>query len=56
MERGAVPTPLKHVVLSRKEIGTRLSALRETPDMTQVELAKVLGTQQAAVSQARGHP
>jgi len=46
-----VPTPPKHVVLSRKEIGARLRALRETRDMTQVELAKILGTQQTAISQ-----
>lgn len=46
-----MPTPPKHVVLSRREIGARLRALRKSRDMTQVELAKVLGTQQTAVSQ-----
>jgi transcriptional regulator with XRE-family HTH domain len=46
-----VPTPPKNVVLSRKEIGARLRALRKARDMTQVELAKVLGTQQTAISQ-----
>lgn len=46
-----MPTPPKHVVLSRREIGARLRALRKTRDMTQVELAKILGTQQTAISQ-----
>jgi transcriptional regulator with XRE-family HTH domain len=46
-----VPTPPKDVVLSRKEIGARLRALRKARDMTQVELAKALGTQQTAISQ-----
>jgi transcriptional regulator with XRE-family HTH domain len=46
-----VPTPPKDVVLSRKEIGARLRSLRQASDMTQVQLAKVLGTQQTAVSQ-----
>ena len=46
-----VPKPPKEVVLSRKEIGARLRSLRQTRDMTQVQLAKVLGTQQTAVSQ-----
>jgi transcriptional regulator with XRE-family HTH domain len=39
------------VILSRKEIGGRLRALRQARDMTQVELAKILGTQQTAISQ-----
>lgn len=46
-----MPTPPKTVVLPMKEIGARLRALRQARDMTQVELAKVLGTQQTAVSQ-----
>jgi transcriptional regulator with XRE-family HTH domain len=46
-----MPTPPKHVVLSRKQIGARLRALRKARGMTQVELAKVLGTQQTAISQ-----
>lgn len=47
----AVPTPPKDVVLSREEIGARLRALRQARGMTQVQLARVLGTQQTAVSQ-----
>jgi transcriptional regulator with XRE-family HTH domain len=51
-----VPTPPKHVVLSHKEIGARLRELRKARDMTQAELAKVLGTQQTAISQVEiGH-
>ena len=46
-----MPKPPKHVVLSRKQIGARLRALRKARGMTQVELAKVLGTQQTAISQ-----
>jgi transcriptional regulator with XRE-family HTH domain len=45
-----VPKPPKEVVLSRKGIGARLLSLRPTHDTTQVHLAKVLGTQQTAVS------
>jgi transcriptional regulator with XRE-family HTH domain len=47
----AVPKPSKHVVLSMKEIGNRLRALRQARDMTQAELARALGTQQTAISQ-----
>lgn len=46
-----MPRPPKQVVLSRKDIGARLRALRKARDMTQVELAEVLGTQQTAISQ-----
>jgi len=41
----------KHVVLSKGEIGQRLRALRQAQEMTQVQLARVLGTQQTAISQ-----
>jgi transcriptional regulator with XRE-family HTH domain len=46
-----LPRPPKHVVLSRKEIGERLRALRLERRMTQVEFAKMLGTHQASLSQ-----
>lgn len=46
-----MPRPPKHVVLSRQEIGERLRSLREPRRITQVELAKMLGTHQASVSQ-----
>jgi transcriptional regulator with XRE-family HTH domain len=46
-----VPTPPKQIVLSRKEIGARLRAIRKARGMTQAQLAKALGTQQTAVSQ-----
>ena len=46
-----VPKPPKHQVVSMKDIGERLRSLRQARDMTQTQLAKVLGTQQTAVSQ-----
>ena len=46
-----MPRPAKHVVLSKKEIGERLRAVREERRITQVELAKTLGTHQASLSQ-----
>src|SRR5581483_6232460 len=51
MKEVLLPTPPKHVVLSRKEIGARLRALRKARGLTQAQLAKALGTQQTAVSQ-----
>ena len=46
-----MPRPPKHVVLSRKEIGVRLRALRQERRITQVELAKMLAMHQASLSQ-----
>jgi transcriptional regulator with XRE-family HTH domain len=46
-----LPSPPKHVLLKRSEIGERLRSLREQKRLTQVELAKLLGTHQANVSQ-----
>jgi len=46
-----LPRPPKHVVLSRKEIGVRLRALRQERRITQVELAKMLAMHQASLSQ-----
>lgn len=46
-----MPKPPKHQVVSMKDIGERLRSLRQARDMTQTQLAKVLGTQQTAVSQ-----
>jgi transcriptional regulator with XRE-family HTH domain len=46
-----VPKPPKVVVLSKKEIGERLRTLRQGRGITQVRLAKMLGTQQTAISQ-----
>jgi transcriptional regulator with XRE-family HTH domain len=46
-----VPKPPKHEILSKKEIGRRLRAVRQARGITQVQLAKVLGTQQTAISQ-----
>jgi len=46
-----VPTPPKSVVLSPREIGDRLRALRQARSLTQVQLARLLGTQQTAISQ-----
>jgi transcriptional regulator with XRE-family HTH domain len=50
-EKGTVPTPPKSVVLSKREIGERLRTLRQARGITQVRLAKMLGTQQTAISQ-----
>ena len=50
-EGDTLPRPPKHVVLSRKEIGGRLRAVREERRITQVELAQILGAHQASVSQ-----
>lgn len=46
-----MPRPPKHIVLSRKEIGERLRALRQERRITQLELAKILGMHQASLSQ-----
>lgn len=49
-ERG-VPKPPKNAILSKREIGRRLRAVRQARGITQVQLAKVLDTQQTAISQ-----
>ena len=46
-----MPRPAKHVVVSKREIGERLRTARQARRMTQVELAKALGTHQASLSQ-----
>ena len=46
-----MPTPSKITVISYRDIGTRLRILRQERDLTQTELAKVLGTTQTAVSE-----
>jgi transcriptional regulator with XRE-family HTH domain len=38
------------VVLPKKQIGTRLRALRQSRGFTQAKLARLLGTQQTAIS------
>lgn len=45
-----MPTPPKEVVISKKHVGERVRALREARDMSQGELAKVLGIQPTNVS------
>jgi transcriptional regulator with XRE-family HTH domain len=45
-----LPQPPKVVVLSKKEIGRRVRAARQVRGITQVELAKTLGTYQTVVS------
>lgn len=49
--RPLVPRRAKTVVLSRKEIGQRVKALRQAKGMTQVQLAEAAGTQQTSLSQ-----
>lgn len=46
-----MPTVAKRPVLSRKDVGVRVRALRLQRGVTQVELAKLIGTHQTAVSQ-----
>lgn len=46
-----MPKPPRRVALSKKEIGERLRKLRQESGITQVRLAKILGTQQTAISQ-----
>jgi transcriptional regulator with XRE-family HTH domain len=46
-----MPTPSKISVVSKKEIGARLRALRQARGLTQAKLARLLGTQQTGVSQ-----
>jgi len=49
MER-PMPKPPKEVVISKKQIGGRVRALRESLDMSQGDLAKVLKIQPTNVS------
>lgn len=49
--RNAVPSVPKRPVLSRKEIGARLRGLRVEQGVSQVNLAKLIGTHQTAISQ-----
>jgi len=45
-----LPKP-KDFVLSKKEIGSRIKALRQARNVTQVELARMIGSQQTSLSQ-----
>jgi len=45
-----LPTPPKEIVISKKRVGERVRALREARDMSQGDLAKVLGIQPTNVS------
>lgn len=45
-----LPQPPRSVVLSKKEIGQRLRAIRQERGISQVELAAALGTYQTTVS------
>ena len=47
---GPLPQPPRTEVLSKKEIGQRIRAIREERGLSQVELAEVLGTYQTVVS------
>ncbi len=46
-----MPTPSKHVVLSKKKVGERVRAIRRERGMTQAELAKLLDTHFTSISQ-----
>jgi transcriptional regulator with XRE-family HTH domain len=45
-----VPRPPKEVVLPLKEIGARVRALREQRELTQAQLAEILGTRYTNIS------
>ena len=45
-----MPTPPKGTLVSNQEIGARLRAIREAREMTQAELAKLIGTRNTNVS------
>jgi transcriptional regulator with XRE-family HTH domain len=49
-KEGVVPRPPKEVVISKKEIGERVRALRLAREMTQAQLAEILGTRHTNVS------
>ena len=51
MEAADLPTPSKIAVISYRDIGARVRTLRQEKDLTQTELAKLLGTRQTAVSE-----
>jgi transcriptional regulator with XRE-family HTH domain len=46
-----LPTPSRRPLLSNKEIGNRLRALRVKSGLTQTELANLVGSHQTALSQ-----
>lgn len=46
----SLPRPPKTVVLSKKEIGGRIRAIRSERALSQVELAEALGTYQTVIS------
>ncbi len=46
-----MPTRSKISVISYRDIGARIRTLRQQRDLTQTELAKMLGTRQTAVSE-----
>jgi transcriptional regulator with XRE-family HTH domain len=46
----SLPRPPKEIVISKTEIGQRLRALRQAREMTQAELAGILGTRHTNIS------
>jgi len=46
-----LPTRSKIMVISYRDVGARVRALRQEKDLTQTALAKLLGTTQTAVSE-----
>jgi transcriptional regulator with XRE-family HTH domain len=49
--RSALPNPSRRALLSRKEVGARLRALRLERGFSQVQLSKLVGSHQTALSQ-----
>jgi transcriptional regulator with XRE-family HTH domain len=49
-KEGTVPRPPKEIVISKQEIGERVRAIRQAREMTQAQLAEILGTRHTNVS------
>ncbi len=49
--RTALPTPPKRPLISNKDVGDRLRALRTERGLTQTDLARLVGSHQTALSQ-----
>jgi transcriptional regulator with XRE-family HTH domain len=48
--RKGLPRPPKEVVISKKEIGERVRAVRQARDLTQAQLGDIIGTRHTNVS------
>jgi len=48
--RRSLPRPPKEIVISKEEIGQRLRAIRQSHELTQAELADILGVRHTHIS------